>query len=693
VEQVLGVNRVLLEALEKDRSVGNVASAFTKMAEYLKVYSVYCSNQDTALKLVEDAEKRVPAFKKWITANQQKFLSRGLDLRDFLIKPTQRICKYPLFLRELIENTAPDADTHRELLEVNTKISAVVLHINEQRRLKVGLEGVLEVYQRLSNADYPLIKSQRVLVFKGQGPLQEVVVPIAVPHPLGGSSNNLSVPGSPRVKGDDKNRSLLGSFKRSSTSRRGSKPDLLSSPTLSAPSSSGLRTSASVIEPGEFLRETFLFIFNDLFLFCRPCKTIGKKDRLDIFLEVPPDRVRARAGSLAESIEVRLLRDCGPEDKPTRFLFQCKDGLEQSAWLEALGKLNPFAPLSFRSREPYGVCMAAELESMGGRLPVAEQQLMLLSQRLKASQMKKQKMDTSDEATEEVLRKMMVLWYSMPQWKFQARELKRLYESMLGWLAALEPHSKHSRKAAYRTESGEVGLVSLRKHQQKLKEERSVRDEEGTPPPLPARCDEDYEEVEEMQEEYEDGELDLDKLSEALRSLPQGEGKNPSDVASPGPAARKKKTRWVKRKVRRKRTDESEGRRSSSTNAAGVGEVTPPPPSFLPAIGEIPETLKRVVNMDPRPSGQSRSVPSSPSSSRKGPGKKAPPPSPPARQAAPAEPDFPYEDLSEQVKDFHKKMGELARGSQELYESYKQLKKDLVLKIGALSQLVEALKT
>ena len=93
VEQVLGVNRVLLEALEKDSSVLNVAVAFQKMADHLKVYSVYCSNQEQSLRLVEEVEKRLPVFKKWIAANQQKFLSRGLDLRDFLIKPTQRICK------------------------------------------------------------------------------------------------------------------------------------------------------------------------------------------------------------------------------------------------------------------------------------------------------------------------------------------------------------------------------------------------------------------------------------------------------------------------------------------------------------------------------------------------------------------------------------------------------------------------
>jgi hypothetical protein len=89
VEQIVGVNRVLLEALEKDHSVANIAAAFQKMAEHLKVYAVYCSNQEQSLRLIEETEKRLPVFKKWTVANQSKFISRGLDIRDFLIKPMQ----------------------------------------------------------------------------------------------------------------------------------------------------------------------------------------------------------------------------------------------------------------------------------------------------------------------------------------------------------------------------------------------------------------------------------------------------------------------------------------------------------------------------------------------------------------------------------------------------------------------------
>ena len=99
VQQILGINEALLKELEKEKSVEGVAKAFSSMADYLKVYSIFCANQDLSLSTVEKLELKNKDFKAFLTENESKFLSRGLPLKSFLIKPVQRICKYPLFLR------------------------------------------------------------------------------------------------------------------------------------------------------------------------------------------------------------------------------------------------------------------------------------------------------------------------------------------------------------------------------------------------------------------------------------------------------------------------------------------------------------------------------------------------------------------------------------------------------------------
>ncbi len=82
-------------------------SAFAKK----QVYSVFCANQDQSLKLLTELQARNARFASWLQHNQTKFLSRGLDLQAFLVKPIQRVCKYPLFLREMMDNSPSDEAT------------------------------------------------------------------------------------------------------------------------------------------------------------------------------------------------------------------------------------------------------------------------------------------------------------------------------------------------------------------------------------------------------------------------------------------------------------------------------------------------------------------------------------------------------------------------------------------------------
>lgn len=53
--------------------------------------------------------------------------ARMLGLEGYLIKPTQRICRYPLFLKELMRGTPETHPDHADLEKARVQIEVCVL--------------------------------------------------------------------------------------------------------------------------------------------------------------------------------------------------------------------------------------------------------------------------------------------------------------------------------------------------------------------------------------------------------------------------------------------------------------------------------------------------------------------------------------------------------------------------------------
>lgn len=57
--------------------------------------------------------------------------TRHLDLASYLIKPVQRICKYPLLLLEIIKSTSSAHVDRRNLEIALAKLQNVIMVIND----------------------------------------------------------------------------------------------------------------------------------------------------------------------------------------------------------------------------------------------------------------------------------------------------------------------------------------------------------------------------------------------------------------------------------------------------------------------------------------------------------------------------------------------------------------------------------
>lgn len=136
-DQLIKVNQQLLDKLvEKkaaDAFMPEVCDALVDVADSFKIYTSYCGNYPEAMKLVHKLQGQ-PEFKTHLDRLMNSTEGRGLSVESFLIKPVQRICKYPLLLRELQKYTDKNSKDTIPLRLATEKIESVVSLVNEATR-------------------------------------------------------------------------------------------------------------------------------------------------------------------------------------------------------------------------------------------------------------------------------------------------------------------------------------------------------------------------------------------------------------------------------------------------------------------------------------------------------------------------------------------------------------------------------
>jgi hypothetical protein len=91
-------------------SLSLVSSAFFELLEdgsFVQVYKSYCGNRENSRTIISRLLLGNPSFQSFLQTCRSR--GGGEDLRSFLIKPVQRICKYPLLLQQIIKSSSSSA--------------------------------------------------------------------------------------------------------------------------------------------------------------------------------------------------------------------------------------------------------------------------------------------------------------------------------------------------------------------------------------------------------------------------------------------------------------------------------------------------------------------------------------------------------------------------------------------------------
>ncbi|KAI1309712.1 hypothetical protein EDD11_004054 [Mortierella claussenii] len=130
----------------QDQKFGQV---FSQHEEAFAVYEPFCANVKSASALVVQENDKLQKMNHLLDAQH--------GINSNLIKPVQRICKYPLFMHELIKLTDLEHPFYRELVEGQSAIKRVAEKINETNRRQENQETAMALQHMVAWKDGELV--------------------------------------------------------------------------------------------------------------------------------------------------------------------------------------------------------------------------------------------------------------------------------------------------------------------------------------------------------------------------------------------------------------------------------------------------------------------------------------------------------------------------------------------------------
>ncbi|XP_031220211.1 T-lymphoma invasion and metastasis-inducing protein 1 isoform X2 [Mastomys coucha] len=135
-----------LEKLEKvdqfKKVLFSLGGSFLYYADRFKLYSAFCASHTKVPKVLVKA-KTDTAFKAFLDAQNPR-QQHSSTLESYLIKPIQRVLKYPLLLRELFALTDADSEEHYHLDVAIKTMNKVASHINEMQKIHEEFGAVFD---------------------------------------------------------------------------------------------------------------------------------------------------------------------------------------------------------------------------------------------------------------------------------------------------------------------------------------------------------------------------------------------------------------------------------------------------------------------------------------------------------------------------------------------------------------------
>eukprot|EP01130_Rhizamoeba_saxonica_P018129 TRINITY_DN8990_c0_g1_i1.p1 TRINITY_DN8990_c0_g1~~TRINITY_DN8990_c0_g1_i1.p1 ORF type:complete len:395 (+),score=66.75 TRINITY_DN8990_c0_g1_i1:28-1212(+) len=126
IEQIRDIHRIIIKELDEGK---DIITIFLQ-TELMSYYPIFTNNHKLSVDAINKTKKKNRKFQNYLEA--VRFMHcEGLSLKDLLIKPVQRICKYPLLFNELKKSTPEDHEDYQQIVDVYERFEGITAELNE----------------------------------------------------------------------------------------------------------------------------------------------------------------------------------------------------------------------------------------------------------------------------------------------------------------------------------------------------------------------------------------------------------------------------------------------------------------------------------------------------------------------------------------------------------------------------------
>ncbi|KAK3511186.1 hypothetical protein QTP70_032235 [Hemibagrus guttatus] len=142
-KELIMCNIKLLKALRVRKKMSGermpvkmIGDILTAQLPHMQPYIRFCSCQLNGATLIQQKTDEVPDFKDFVKKLAMDPRCKGMPLSSFLLKPMQRVTRYPLIIKNILENTPESHPDHSHLRQALEKAEELCSQVNEGVREK-----------------------------------------------------------------------------------------------------------------------------------------------------------------------------------------------------------------------------------------------------------------------------------------------------------------------------------------------------------------------------------------------------------------------------------------------------------------------------------------------------------------------------------------------------------------------------